>query len=298
MNSLVVITCVTSNLGTLELKPHVLVCADFYSLEIYKKTQGFWRLRWDADNLTPPILGGDNLCSAYSGRGKGLPAESTCLERSFLWTGAGVISKKALVSREKVFYSKAAGGKNILHICCWNRAAILKQLWALAKEKECLWIKWVHNYYSKQESLENCQPPKNATWVVRKIIEARQYVLSLGSLQGNLLSRLELVVVSQKYSIKKMYVVLRPLQPQAPWKHLLLQPQIHLRHKFILWLALQRILATIGRLLKFGVQVPPSCIFYKGPDETMDHLFFNCLITKNLWQRVLLWIGEQRQIGN
>ncbi|XP_060212026.1 uncharacterized protein LOC132639602 [Lycium barbarum] len=56
-------------------------------------------------------------------------------------------------------------------------------------------------------------------------------------------------------------------------------------------------LATVDRLLKFGIQVPPSCVFCDSADETLDHLLFNCTITRALWTRLLNWLGIQRTIG-
>ncbi|XP_049393519.1 uncharacterized protein LOC125857904 [Solanum stenotomum] len=60
--------------------------------------------------------------------------------RTFLWTRSVTVSKKALVSWETVCKPHAVGGLNIMDLCLWNRAAILKQLWNIARSKECLWI--------------------------------------------------------------------------------------------------------------------------------------------------------------
>ncbi|XP_060170471.1 uncharacterized protein LOC132601403 [Lycium barbarum] len=55
--------------------------------------------------------------------------------RSFLWTGMGKISKKALVSWEKICQPQAAGGLNVIHMGLWNKAVILKQLCAISQNK-------------------------------------------------------------------------------------------------------------------------------------------------------------------
>ncbi|XP_059292280.1 uncharacterized protein LOC132045723 [Lycium ferocissimum] len=122
--------------------------------------------------------------------------------------------------------------------------------------------------------------------------------MGLTSIQGSLEHRLQAVVVCNNFSIKKMYGNLYPLKPKVPWKNLLLHPTIHPRHKFILWLGVLNRLATVDRLLKVGVQVPHSCVFCKGPDETMEHLFFGCPITHTFWRRALVWIGEHRTVGS
>lgn len=56
----------------------------------------------------------------------------------------------------------------------WNKVA--HKVWALAAKKDYLQITWVHAYYLKLESVENCEGPKNATWVIRKIISTKQHV--------------------------------------------------------------------------------------------------------------------------
>ncbi|XP_075076819.1 uncharacterized protein LOC142163432 [Nicotiana tabacum] len=64
--------------------------------------------------------------------------------RSFMWLGTNVITKRALISWEKVCKPKSVGGLNILNLKQWNRAAILKLQWDLTSKADRLWIKWVH----------------------------------------------------------------------------------------------------------------------------------------------------------
>lgn len=83
--------------------------------------------------------------------------------RIFLWTGKTCPSKRALVSWEKLCMPKVAGGKNILHICNWNKVVVAKQLWALATKADSMWIRWVHAYYIKDDIVEDCCSPRNGT---------------------------------------------------------------------------------------------------------------------------------------
>lgn len=48
--------------------------------------------------------------------------------RSFLWTGASTVSKKALVSWEKVCLPQVTGGLNVMN---------MMHLWAVTKKKDC-----------------------------------------------------------------------------------------------------------------------------------------------------------------
>ncbi|PHU22700.1 hypothetical protein BC332_07807 [Capsicum chinense] len=83
--------------------------------------------------------------------------------RSFLRTGETNISKRALVAWEKVCLPRSVGGLNVQHLVTWNGAAIIKHLWAIAEEKNCLWIKWIHTYYMKNACLETEPIPGNTT---------------------------------------------------------------------------------------------------------------------------------------
>ncbi|XP_047270331.1 uncharacterized protein LOC107874342 [Capsicum annuum] len=104
--------------------------------------------------------------------------------RSFPWTGARQISKKALVSWEKICYTRADEGLNVINLKLWNKAAVMKQLWAIFLMKDSLWIKWVHYYYIKQRDLTDMELPKNASCMVRKILGCRDIMLQRSSIQG------------------------------------------------------------------------------------------------------------------
>lgn len=117
--------------------------------------------------------------------------------------------------------------------------------------------------------------------------------------KGDLMSRLDQLQKGNSFSIMKLYQLQFPQLPKVPWKGIVLQPKMHPRFKFILWLALQRRLATVDRLLKYGVQIPQQCILCKLTDETFDNLFFECSVTNELWSRLLKWwdIAKLFEIG-
>ncbi|XP_059290313.1 uncharacterized protein LOC132043877 [Lycium ferocissimum] len=89
-----------------------------------------------------------------------------------------------------------------------------------------------------------------------------------------------------------------PTYPKAPRKSISLQARIHPRHKFNLWLAIQRRLATVDRLQKFGIDIPKDCIFCARDEETFDHFFFTCSHTRTIWGILFKWLGHTRRIGS
>uniref|UniRef100_A0A1S4AZM9 Uncharacterized protein n=1 Tax=Nicotiana tabacum TaxID=4097 RepID=A0A1S4AZM9_TOBAC len=88
--------------------------------------------------------------------------EAIC--RSFLWTGSAIVSRRALISWETICLSQSAGGLNVMNMLYWNKAAIAKHLWAVAKKKDSLWIKWIHIYYIKNYTIEDMPIRRSAAW--------------------------------------------------------------------------------------------------------------------------------------
>ncbi|XP_060170353.1 uncharacterized protein LOC132601269 [Lycium barbarum] len=143
------------------------------------------------------------------------------------------------------------------------------------------------------------QVSKTAAWVVRKIISSRGLIIGTQNLQGDLMHRLEQLQEAEgKFSIKKLYKKLRPPYQKVPWKQMLLQPLLHPRYMFNLWLAVQGRLAIVDRLLKFGINVPRTHVFCGLAEEVFEHLFFDCLIVKGVWSRLLIWLSHPRAIAN
>uniref|UniRef100_A0A1U7YVC8 Uncharacterized protein LOC104248562 n=1 Tax=Nicotiana sylvestris TaxID=4096 RepID=A0A1U7YVC8_NICSY len=94
--------------------------------------------------------------------------------RTFLWTGRGEPSRRALIAWDIVCIPFSAGGLNVLDIHIWNKAALCKLLWAVSAKKDTLWI---HSYYIKGQDSMRMDTPKQACWLVRKIFDMRYWFL-------------------------------------------------------------------------------------------------------------------------
>lgn len=148
----------------------------------------------------------------------------------------------------------------------------------------------------KQRDIETIQIPKNASWVVRKILTSRDQLQNRQQGPGVIQAMLKQAQHEGKFSIHKMYLLLLPAHPRVEWRHLILHPKIYPTHKFTLWLAMHRRLATVERLERFGIDVPLDCVFCGQSLESFTHLFFECHTTRRLWSRICAWLGHQRQI--
>lgn len=131
----------------------------------------------------------------------------------------------------------------------------------------------MHIYYMKDTSFEDCDAPKNDTWVIKKVLESKKVIMQTPGLQGNLQRRLNTLTAGWgEFSIENIYTAMLPQLPKAPWKSILLQASIHPRHNFILRIALLKRLATVDKLAKFGIIVDDTCVFCSNAVETQDHL--------------------------
>lgn len=93
---------------------------------------------------------------------------------SYLWSGEGQITNKALVAWERTRWPKSAGGMRLPNIQLWNQAAVAKMCWNLANKADKLWIKWIHNFYIKDQC--SWIPHSQASWMAKKIMGERNIV--------------------------------------------------------------------------------------------------------------------------
>ncbi|XP_060200088.1 uncharacterized protein LOC132628307 [Lycium barbarum] len=116
---------------------------------------------------------------------------------------------------------------------------------------------------------------------------------------NNGIDELNAFVSGDKFSISKAYRTMQPTWPKVPRKQLVLLKGLVLKHQFILWLAIQRRLATVDRLQKWGIQVAKKCVLYEtNAVENLDHLFFKCSHSQFIWKTLLSWIRINRPIGS
>ncbi|XP_019253989.1 PREDICTED: uncharacterized protein LOC109232696 [Nicotiana attenuata] len=99
---------------------------------------------------------------------------------SYVWSGVNTITRRSLVAWDKLCTPKSVGGPNLINLKLWNKAAAAaKNYWDLANKEDKMWIKWIHAYYIKGQQISNMPIPQQASWLVRKMIEARRSVTTI-----------------------------------------------------------------------------------------------------------------------
>ncbi|XP_069148077.1 uncharacterized protein [Solanum lycopersicum] len=196
--------------------------------------------------------------------------------RSYLWSGVGKVTRKALIAWEKVCRPKNEGGMRLINMEMWNRAAIVKLCWDLANKEDKLWIKWIHVYYIRGQS--EWQKRDQASWMIRKIMQAKQIVDQAHIKEG-------------KGVIRQIYDTLRGEQAKPVWKCLMFKNPARPKAIFLLWIFMYRKLATEDRLVKWGIIQEKPCVLCANEDERLDHMFLHCQYVNEVWKRVLTWAG-------
>ncbi|XP_058723274.1 uncharacterized protein LOC131595058 [Vicia villosa] len=205
--------------------------------------------------------------------------ESLC--RSFLWTGQETVSNRAPISWDHICDPVAAGGLNITDLGVWNRASIGKMLWNLHTKKDRMWINWVHHFYMKNHDVMNFVPKPTASWIIKAMFKHRDTLCNSDAWNN--------FAGTGIYRTRMIYSELRGIRPDVPWKNMIRGNLESPRAVFSLWMACHCRLNTKDRILKIGVHTDGVCVFC-GAMETCDHLFFDCAVTKVLWQQILFWL--------
>lgn len=93
--------------------------------------------------------------------------------RAFLWTGVELKSSSAKVKWADVCTPKKEGGLGFKPLKEWNKATMLRHLWAISKKADNLWVRWIHAYVIKHRNLWYMDPPNDSSWTIRKLFKLR-----------------------------------------------------------------------------------------------------------------------------
>ncbi|KAL2921136.1 hypothetical protein RDABS01_012627 [Bienertia sinuspersici] len=153
--------------------------------------------------------------------------------RSFLWHGTSSSKKMCPVSWEEVCTPKHEGGLGVRNLLHWNVAAVGKHVWAIARKKDNMWVRWVHSIYIKDQDWNTYKPTQICSWVWKSFCSIKDTLLAAQvDLQLN------------KYSIKKVYDMLRPTGPTIHWDKVIWNTAAIPKHQFLTWLAFKQRLLT------------------------------------------------------
>ncbi|XP_060190863.1 uncharacterized protein LOC132620187 [Lycium barbarum] len=182
--------------------------------------------------------------------------------RSYVWSGANAITKKALVVWDRVSLPKTGGGLKLIDIYLQNKVVLIKTCWDLANKQDKLWIRWIHAFYVKGKEFFHALVQKHALWMVRKLFEMR-----------DTLQQIQIQPVTSHSIIKQIYLQLLGDRPKIPWKCLVFHNSTRPKAQFTMWLQIQGRLLTADRLNSWGIDVDLTYVLCGTQQESTDHLY-------------------------
>lgn len=88
---------------------------------------------------------------------------------------------------------------------------------------------------------------------------------------------------SSKFSTSATWHFLNPPGSVVEWHQSIWFKGRIPKHAFIAWVAARHRLHTRDRLISWGILVPPSCLLCSSHDESLQHLFFDCSFSNEVW---------------
>ncbi|XP_070004803.1 uncharacterized protein LOC142163305 [Nicotiana tabacum] len=160
-------------------------------------------------------------------------------------------------------------------------------LWNLCQKKDKLWVQWIHIYYIKDGSIWDARATQ-ASWLVKKILKVKEIYIDAGYMEDN-------VKCMQQFSMEVIYNKLIGEFQKVEWRRLICNNQGSPRWIFILYLALNNRLLMQDILAQWMQIGDLRCMLCKAMSETIEHLFFECIVFATIWKKILQWQGLVRQ---
>lgn len=82
----------------------------------------------------------------------------------------------AKVAWHAVCVPKEEGGLGLRMLKTWNKASMMRHLWAICMKADTLWIKWIHTFILRNQSVWRVKIPQEASWTVRKLLKLRDEI--------------------------------------------------------------------------------------------------------------------------
>ncbi|XP_057953981.1 uncharacterized protein LOC131148278 [Malania oleifera] len=205
--------------------------------------------------------------------------------RVFLWGG----KKKPLVAWHDICLPKDEGGLGIFFLGSWNKALLSRTLWNIHSKKDSLWTKWIHHNYLKNNNIWGITAKEDSK-LFKKILEIRDQLLVKSGSVGSAIELME----GWDLCSHRCYEFWREKMPRVPWRKEVWFNGSQPKHAFCLWLTLKGKLCTCDKLV--GVETDQRCTYYNTKTESIDHLFFKCKFTGEVWRIIREWLGLKRSM--
>ncbi|VFQ96640.1 unnamed protein product, partial [Cuscuta campestris] len=142
---------------------------------------------------------------------------------------------------------------------------------------------------AKGENLWQWQPKKRHSIFFKRLAYVRDLLVQkLGDLHPSMEEAMKPFCLAGNLIPRKVYDLFRAKANPKPWMAFIWQSYIPPKCSFTLWLALRRRLPTKTNLEFLGL--PMDCTFCGHGLEDVDHLFFSCQFSKEVWDNIKTWL--------
>ncbi|GAV87453.1 zf-RVT domain-containing protein, partial [Cephalotus follicularis] len=93
--------------------------------------------------------------------------------------------------------------------------------------------------------------------------------------------------MGETFSTARAYQEIRSTLSTVAWHDVVWQAKRIPKHTFSTWLAIRGAHKTKNKLMAVGVVHSAECAFRCGETETVEHIFFQCPFSANVWREVL-----------
>lgn len=90
------------------------------------------------------------------------------------------------------------------------------------------------------------------------------------------------------FTIASAWDMLKVHKPMVTWSKLVWSKVCIPKCSFITWLVFRKAINTKVKLLEWGVANDDLCEICRSEGETYNHLFFQCSLSKSIWEEVML----------
>lgn len=101
--------------------------------------------------------------------------------------------------------SSVTGGLMLVNLKELNKAAILNMCWGTKQKQDRLWMKLIHNYYIRRQSMNELRVPTQTCWMVRKVLGAKDSLHLLHNASGGKRSKTRLAYNQMLRNYPKVY---------------------------------------------------------------------------------------------
>ena len=130
--------------------------------------------------------------------------------------------------------------------------------------------------------------------LIKQIIALRDDIIASEGTEQAAIQKLNQWSINGELQSKLAYDHFRPRGNNLKWPKIIWNSNAIPKQAFIFWLGMKGRLLTKERL--HDPNLEKTCSLCRAEDESIDHLFFQCLFVRQVWSKVKNWLGFHRSL--